>query len=572
MVPPFTVTYPVTNGSVLIEFDRPTQFNVRPGKDGRSMSVVVPVLPGAKDWSVEVKGKPPANEVTAQPSAPAKIADLVPPVSKPQPGPAAPSVPAPTSPALSTPTAAVSPKPAPSQQSATVVPRTFQAIESIDVQRRGKEAEISIRFAAPIQFVRHAPADSGKLLRIYPRASEAGSKGASTAAETLRLPETDMVPRFTATYPDAENALAIEFDRLTRFTLRKGADDRSINIVVPVLANAQDWSVQVRRPTSIATAPAAPPASPSTSARTELQPSIPDEPVPAPAHTQAAPAIAPSTTAQNLPTLTPLSKVEIEERAKEWIDAAREAIAARNGVAAVARINQVLSLPPNSQTQAAQALMDQARELSGESRRAAPGKPTPGAPAVASTPGAVTPSIAQNQPTLAPLSKDEIESRAKEWMDAARQAITAHNGVIAAARINQILSLPPNSQTEAAQALMGDAREFSGELRRAVAEYEAYLKNYPNGEYAPRVKERLASINKRVAEAFSPSLGLKPGTGTAAWAINGGFSQVLLHGKFENRNHHPPASGPVDIQSRYAFPDRPADADFKPGYYGAPAR
>ena len=127
-------------------------------------------------------------------------------------------------------------------------------------------------------------------------------------------------------------------------------------------------------------------------------------------------------------------------------------------------------------------------------------------------------------------------------MTAARQAIAARNGIAAAARLNQVLSLPPNTQTEAAQALMGEAREFSGELRKAKTEYELYLKLYPKGEFVPRVTDRLAGVDKTITQ-LSPSLGLKPGAGPAPWTVFGSISQNYYTGNSQIVTITPPPPG-----------------------------
>jgi predicted double-glycine peptidase len=60
----------------------------------------------------------------------------------------------------------------------------------------------------------------------------------------LRLPATDMVPRFTVSYPEPDGALLIEFDRPTRFEVNPNS--QSISVTVPVLAGARDWVVITR--------------------------------------------------------------------------------------------------------------------------------------------------------------------------------------------------------------------------------------------------------------------------------------------------------------------------------------
>jgi predicted double-glycine peptidase len=116
-----------------------------------------------------------------------------------------------------------------------------ELIDGIDIERRGNEALIHIRFRVPIQYSRHTPADSGDSLRIYP-----GLTGATngTSRGMLRLPETDMVPQFIVTYPESDDALLIEFDRPTHFEV--APDTHNITITVPVLPGARDWVVITR--------------------------------------------------------------------------------------------------------------------------------------------------------------------------------------------------------------------------------------------------------------------------------------------------------------------------------------
>ena len=60
-----------------------------------------------------------------------------------------------------------------------------ELIEGVDVERRGSDAMITIRFTVPIQYSTHAPEDFGKSLRIYPGLRDAAN---STTRGSLRLP------------------------------------------------------------------------------------------------------------------------------------------------------------------------------------------------------------------------------------------------------------------------------------------------------------------------------------------------------------------------------------------------
>jgi hypothetical protein len=59
---------------------------------------------------------------------------------------------------------------------------------------------------------------------------------------------------------------------------------------------------------------------------------------------------------------------------------------------------------------------------------------------------------------------------------------------------NAVLALPANSQSQSAQELIGNSREKMGDSVKAQAEYESYLRSYPAGDGADRVRQRLAAI------------------------------------------------------------------------------
>ncbi|MBS1143452.1 MAG: bamD [Proteobacteria bacterium] len=145
--------------------------------------------------------------------------------------------------------------------------------------------------------------------------------------------------------------------------------------------------------------------------------------------------------------------------------------------------------------------------LPADKKRAAPAeKKTLGAPEKATAPVPVvvpedqvpkqTPDAEKPSDTPAPFSHEQIESLATGFIGEARDALILGDAPKAVNRLNRLLGLPNNSQTENAQALIGEAREKNGEIAKARAEYELYLKLFPNGAAAPKVKERLAGLPK----------------------------------------------------------------------------
>jgi hypothetical protein len=321
-----------------------------------------------------------------------------------------------------------------------------QFIDRVEISRKGQEAEIRIRFAEQIQYLRHVPPEEGKILRVFIRLMHSNLHEGDLMTETLRSPKTDLVPAFSVTYPDLNDAILITFAQSTRFTVRPGTDSRSIIVTLPVLPGAQDFLVEQkaveveRKPAAIAAAPVAPVA---------------------PA---AVPAIAVKPAAQALPDL-----------------AAPAAAAAESKPA---------------------------------SESAAP-----------------------------VMSSAEVEQMARNFMAEARQALDQKDAPKAVNRLNRVLGLPSNSQTQSAQAQIGEAREMNGELAKARAEYELYLKLFPAGAEAPSVKERLAKLPRVAATPRPTAAAAARDSKPAEWVTNASVSQYRYFGKSQIETLTPPPPG-----------------------------
>lgn len=118
-------------------------------------------------------------------------------------------------------------------------------------------------------------------------------------------------------------------------------------------------------------------------------------------------------------------------------------------------------------------------------------------------------------------------------MDRAKAALARKDYETALAQFNILLNQPPNDTSQEAQELVGLAREGLGETRKAKAEYELYLKLYPTGDGATRVRERLKAIEQSGA-AGAPTADKAGGT-TAARASSttvwGSVSQSYYGGQ-----------------------------------------
>lgn len=98
-----------------------------------------------------------------------------------------------------------------------------------------------------------------------------------------------------------------------------------------------------------------------------------------------------------------------------------------------------------------------------------------------------------------PLAEGEVSADTAALLAGARSAVSIGRYEEAVDTLNQLLNLPPNAASPDAQELIGIAREGLGENQRARAEYELYLKLYPDLPGAQRVTARIAGLDKAVA-------------------------------------------------------------------------
>ncbi|HKF98221.1 MAG TPA: SPOR domain-containing protein, partial [Steroidobacteraceae bacterium] len=114
----------------------------------------------------------------------------------------------------------------------------------------------------------------------------------------------------------------------------------------------------------------------------------------------------------------------------------------------------------------------------------------------------------------------------RQLLTDARAAMSAHNYPEAIALLTKLQRQPEFPDRARAQELLGLARERSGELAHAKAEYEEYLRRYPHGEAAERIEFRLKTL--RAAEAKART-GRDVGAEAQRWQISGGFAQMFRY-------------------------------------------
>ena len=97
-------------------------------------------------------------------------------------------------------------------------------------------------------------------------------------------------------------------------------------------------------------------------------------------------------------------------------------------------------------------------------------------------------------PAPMPSDTDTALKRSDELMATGRRALTDGEFDEAIRIFTKVNSLPDHANSAESKELLGVARERHGQLAHAKAEYEEYLKWYPAGEGAERVRQRLDAL------------------------------------------------------------------------------
>jgi len=128
--------------------------------------------------------------------------------------------------------------------------------------------------------------------------------------------------------------------------------------------------------------------------------------------------------------------------------------------------------------------------------------------------------------------------QAAEMLAAAEAALGQKQFRQAETLLDKALLLPPNASSQRAQELIGQAWEGLGEPAKARAEYQLYLKLYPQGEGARRVAQSLAALGAPGSGA-TPSTAASPAQTAAAGTglkYTGSLSQFYYGGKSKSQS------------------------------------
>lgn len=123
-------------------------------------------------------------------------------------------------------------------------------------------------------------------------------------------------------------------------------------------------------------------------------------------------------------------------------------------------------------------------------------------------------------------------SETRRLTSEAEQAIQDNNLDRAVQLLTNAVQQPENADTPRALELLGLTRERKGQAAHARAEYEEYLRRYPQGEGADRVRQRMAALDGagsggQVTTTLRQA-GNLGGAGQWKWGLRGSFSQFYF--------------------------------------------
>ena len=136
-------------------------------------------------------------------------------------------------------------------------------------------------------------------------------------------------------------------------------------------------------------------------------------------------------------------------------------------------------------------------------------------------------------PPVEPIGADaELDpAQRKSLLDEARKSMRARDYSHAVQVLTKLQRQPEFPERALVQEMLGLARERMGETAHAKAEYEEYLRRYPQGPAADRIRVRLRIL--RAAAATARTGGLSGGFNEdQGWRVTGGASQLFRRDSF----------------------------------------
>lgn len=221
-------------------------------------------------------------------------------------------------------------------------PTYAEAIDRIQINQAGEEAEIQIHFVTRVQFLRQVMLKNGDV-RLYFNLLEKDTTNKNVVRQRRDSPPSKIVPPFTVTYPEIDSSMTISFGKeLNSYHIRPGNDGRSISFFTPIIQSTSQ---------SVANA-----ASPTVAAPSAVTPKV----------------LAPAPTGIPAPAMNRTgAEIELNElEAKQLMDNANTMKRSNLFQAQAAMLRKLVNLPPNKLSQTALLMLGQIDEQLGEFAKA----------------------------------------------------------------------------------------------------------------------------------------------------------------------------------------------------------
>jgi hypothetical protein len=346
-----------------------------------------------------------------------------------------------------------------------------QALDGVRLVGEGEDAALQIRFNVRVQYQRHAPLEASDLIEIYFQILGGDEALTRPIEENIVAKESAPAPGATVTYPVQTGLpvkkIVVHLTQKVKFRVRAGSSNQLIEVVFPGLAPKDAASLA---------ALAAPPVV---------------------EHDRFA------ITLQTLPLSEQGNVRAIPARLQDYEVFGTQEV--RNGTPMFELVLGYFDSRDAAEKVRATLMQDfpeasvfdvvARKEANLQGAAQIPQAPPPAPETHATIPEAAEPSAAAAAAAeVAKAPETDVDKQGAGLMAKARAALISGKNDEAINTLNQLLLLPPNKYSQDAQELVGLARERAGDLEQARKEYELYLRLFPSGDGATRVRQRLATM------------------------------------------------------------------------------
>jgi tetratricopeptide (TPR) repeat protein len=399
-----------------------------------------------------------------------------------------------------------------------ITPALATVLDEPESLTEGSDAVVRVHFDVRVQYQRHAPTGTADLVEVYFQIVGT-DLSLSRVEEQVRTPEHGRVPAVTITFPvqpEPSNLgpvkrIIVRFSRKVTFKVRGGPTDQSIDLVFPGLAGVS------------------PPVSGAAGAVEKDRYAITLQTVPLDKQDDLRPVPGRFQDYTVFTTRGWRAGTAVVELDLGYFDTKAEADKVRQSALRdfpEATVFDVIERKEQNLAKAAEA-----PAAPPPAPPAAP-PPPPAPPLVPEAPPPAVAPITEAAPPAPEAPDTEIDKQARALLDRARSALASGKNEEAINLLNQLLLLPPNKFSQDAQELIGVARERAGQTELARKEYELYLKLFPNGEGATRVRQRLVSLAPPPAQVTSEATAAAtPPPQAPKYGVSGSWSQYYYGGQ-----------------------------------------